>query len=212
MSKLDKAQSIRNAIDPDRVCSNCGLSIVFRNKTGICSRSTCRVAQVSTKNKAYRDADPIANKARVQAWRDDDPIRLQDSVARSHAKRRHIDNPYKVWKQTGFTAEMHAECLEIQKGLCGLCDKALASITTRNGVHHDHVPGSNPPQPRGILCHYCNASWLGRLEAFERAGDCKITNPQILEWQTFPPMSKSSFAESLGWTRPILPKGDLTNA
>lgn len=114
------------------------------------------------------------------------------------------DNPgYQRQRTTGFTPEMFEECLVIQEGKCGLCFIDLETLATSQ-VHADHVPRSNPPKPRGVLCGPCNTRRLGFVEAFEIAGDCKITSPQLLEWQEFPPMSRSSFAEELGWTRPIL--------
>lgn len=99
---------------------------------------------------------------------------------------------------TGMSPEMWNECWEIQQGSCGLCSTDLSKLRSFH-VHADHVPESNPPKPRGILCSRCNTNWLGILEAAERAGDCQITNPQLIAWQTNPPMARSSFAEELGW-------------
>jgi hypothetical protein len=113
---------------------------------------------------------------------------------------------YARQRVTGFTVEMFSECLDIQENKCGLCFTDLESLTSPQ-VCADHVPDSNPPKPRGILCQKCNNIWLGRLERSEINGDCKITNPQLIQWQNFPPMSRSSFARELGWTQP----GDNTD-
>jgi hypothetical protein len=105
---------------------------------------------------------------------------------------------YDRFRQSGFTQEMFYECWKLQNGLCGLCSINLETLDSTH-VHADHEPESSPKRPRGILCRKCNTYWLGKLEAAERAGDCKITNPQLIEWQTNPPMARSSFAEELGW-------------
>lgn len=105
------------------------------------------------------------------------------------------------FRRTGFSPGMFAECWTIQQGRCGLCDRDLSKLPKRQ-VHADHEPESKPMKPRGILCEECNKHWLGNLESYERRGDCKITNAKILEWQTNPPMSKSSFAKELGWVVP----------
>jgi recombination endonuclease VII len=124
-------------------------------------------------------------------WRQTAPAdKVESARARNSALRRFTD--------TGFAADMFAECWVIQDGKCGLCGTNLDTLVS-NHVHADHEPGSNPKRPRGILCRQCNTGWLGRLEKAERAGDCKIINPQLLEWQDNPPMSRSSFARELGW-------------
>ena len=102
-------------------------------------------------------------------------------------------------RYSGFTRPMFDECWLIQSGKCGLCDRDLTGLKTQQ-IHADHEPDSQPKKPRGILCSSCNNNWLGRLEYWERVGDCNITSPKILEWQTNPPMSRSTFAAELGWT------------
>jgi hypothetical protein len=97
---------------------------------------------------AYQKAWADANPDKVHATR-----RTKPHVERLSARRRALI-------KIGWTLERFEEMWERQQGKCCLCGVLLVLQDSRNSrsattacADHDHETG----QPRGILCHLCNA-------------------------------------------------------
>lgn len=57
-------------------------------------------------------------------------------------------------KRTGFTTSLFDDALELQAHRCPICRVDLRTLPPKR-VHADHCHLTG--QPRGVLCHHCNA-------------------------------------------------------
>lgn len=69
----------------------------------------------------------------------------------------------------GITAEEYQKILDVQGGVCAICQRAKGTGRKKLAVDHDHITG----EVRGLLCASCNRGVLGHLrddpDAFRRA-------------------------------------------
>ncbi len=77
-------------------------------------------------------------------------------------------------KKYGLTAEEWLAILESQGGVCAVCSKVPK--TGRFVVDHEHVRGWKKKKPevrktyvRGLLCWFCNHSYVGRSITLQKA-------------------------------------------
>lgn len=85
----------------------------------------------------------------------------------------HTPKP-KTLAKYGLSAEDFRALLQAQGGVCYVCKKAPES--GRLHIDHEHVRGwAKLPDERrrlyvrGLLCHWCNRSYVGRCITIEKA-------------------------------------------
>jgi len=89
--------------------------------------------------KAYKAKNAERAKQAMKDWADNNREKIQCS------------NPHRI----GFTLKLKRECIEMQGGKCAICRVEFTTIP-RRAVHADHC--HKTMQPRGVLCHHCNAA------------------------------------------------------
>jgi len=101
---------------------------------------------------------PEAMRARHKKWEQRHPDRVKLQCRRS------------ALKQAGWTMETYEAAVQEQRGICAVCKQPpKPKKSTSGGLVPDHIH-TKPPQPRGLLCHNCNAA-LGLLK----------DNPEVCE-------------------------------
>lgn len=90
-----------------------------------------------------------------------------------------------LFRYSGMSQEMAAECRKSQKGLCAICPRSIGdrgkSPNVENRDHFETLSGrrvrqktkSSTKHPRGLLCGPCNVS-LGYYELYQRPLGLKI--------------------------------------
>ena len=91
------------------------------------------------KSAAYRELNKDKLREYNKAWREANKERIR----RNNSGR------------IGFTPGLFDELLDIQNGLCAICEVQLSTIPSKH-VHADHCHSSGAA--RGVLCHACNAA------------------------------------------------------
>jgi Autographiviridae endonuclease VII len=99
--------------------------------------------KIAAQRKARREADPERARENNRKWRKNN----QRSVKNSYLK-----------KKYGVTLEWYEEVLELQGGVCAICEGPPNSKNGYYSVDHCHKSGWT----RGLLCSNCN-SGIGNL-------------------------------------------------
>lgn len=114
-----------------------------------------------------------ANKEKMRAYGRDWYQRNKNNPERLAKEREKAVRRRK--NKTGFCPDLVAAALDIQAGICPICEVDLEAI--KQCADHDHSTGA----PRGILCSRCNLA-IGLLEDrpdLLRAAASYIENPPI---------------------------------
>lgn len=133
-----------------------------RNKSG--ASSWCKACHSADGKRRY--SNPVRKKRAAKCssiWYAAHPEKY---------KERNLKQNYRV---CGFTEELVRMLLEYQKGKCAICQK---QFDERNPPRKDHVTGSKPPIPRGLLCDKCNQN-EGKVRKWRAAVDAYCANPPV---------------------------------
>jgi len=85
-------------------------------------------------------------------------LKIKDSVpthlvgTRSEIGLAHKANMITLKSRFGISEAQYQHIMNLQKGLCKLCEKDLGSLNTRSMVEHNHKTG----EVRGLVCAHCN--------------------------------------------------------
>jgi hypothetical protein len=97
-------------------------------------------------NPKYR----MATRARAKKWREENPVKSQQSCRLATFKQRLREFKVPVWEWIGLVAK--------QGGVCAICRKPSDAVSkngrtgSRLSIDHDHETGNI----RGLLCRKCN--------------------------------------------------------
>jgi hypothetical protein len=132
---------------------------------------------VKVSKAAYKAKNRDKIRENMRAYRDANKDRLKELNARWRAANR-IKIRENNLRRMGFTRALFAETVELQAGLCAICRTDLQALPQKQ-VHADHCHATG--QPRGVLCHHCNAglgAFRDDLESLRRAVDY-LQNPPL---------------------------------
>jgi len=102
--------------------------------------AAANAGRLKAKDKTRYDADPAAEKARVEAYRASNPEKTAQWRAVSK------------FRKYGLTVEQVEALFQKQCGKCPICTDPLKTGRTGMQIDHDHGTG----EVRGLLCHQCN--------------------------------------------------------
>lgn len=87
---------------------------------------------------------------KAKAWRLANPERVKEQRKNNRQK----NYRQELVRKYGVEYEWFDNQLQVQKGLCAVCQKDLIGINKQNKPHVDHCHATG--KVRGILCNRCN--------------------------------------------------------
>lgn len=107
-------------------------------------RSDCKACGLVA-DRAYYRANPKKKRALAKKWLAENPEKARN---------------YDLKKNYGITLAQYNELLNLQNGVCAICQKLCSSGMA---LAVDHIHGTKPAIVRGLLCGNCNQA-IGRLK------------------------------------------------
>ena len=77
-------------------------------------------------------------------------IKRREKARRTPERKRHVRN--QLLGKYGLTQKLYDDRLQMQFGMCPICEKPASQAKKPFGVDHDHMTG----EVRGLLCDDCN--------------------------------------------------------
>lgn len=139
-----------------KTCKKCGVMKPlddFYRSAGMRDgyRNDCKPCNLDEKRRRYL-ADPVAAKARVKRWQQENPERLN-----AYRRARRLEPEVKrreraghLMRKFGMTLDEYDVMLDAQNGGCAICTRAPEETSLH--VDHDHSTG----RIRALLCFQCN--------------------------------------------------------
>jgi len=137
------------------------IAVVGRDKTGVCracksDKERADRPRQRVQEQAWRDANRELDRERRRAYNKANPDKVKQWAKTTHARHRTRLNAKQRERNTGWTPELYDRAVEVQQGRCAICGKVPKGKGISGILHADHKHGTEPKQPRELLCTNCN--------------------------------------------------------